>query len=63
MIDASQGKVLTSSEQPTGEQYRYTAQEIWQVAQRTTSPELRAELLQLAKRYERLAARVEARQL
>jgi hypothetical protein len=38
-----------------------TANEIRELAQRVTSPEIRAELLPLAERYERLAARAEAR--
>jgi hypothetical protein len=49
--------------QLTAGHYRDIAAEIRQVAQRMLSAEPRAELLQLAKRYDRLAERAEAKQL
>jgi hypothetical protein len=42
---------------PAAEQYRETAKEIRRLAQRTRSPGVRDELLDLAARYERMAAR------
>jgi hypothetical protein len=41
------------------DQYRDTANEIREVAQRAQSDEIRAELMMLAERFERLAARTE----
>ena len=47
---------------PTAEQYRTTAAEIRQTALRSQSEEICRELLELAERYERLAAHAERRQ-
>ena len=41
------------------DQYRDTATEIREIAQRTQSDEIRNELMTLAERFERLAARTE----
>ncbi len=48
---------MSESAHPTPEHYRETAEEIRQVAARVSSDEIRDELLLLAERYERLAAR------
>jgi hypothetical protein len=47
---------------PTAEQYRITAAEIRQTALQSQSEEICRELLELAERYERLAAHAERRQ-
>ena len=49
-------------EPPPQQQYRDTAERLRRMVQNTTAPEIRAELLALAERYERLAARAEAKQ-
>lgn len=61
--DDCQGIILEGSflTEPPADQCRATAQEIRQLAQQTTLPAVRADLLQLAERYERLAARIEKR--
>jgi hypothetical protein len=46
---------------PTAEQYRTTAAEIRETARRSQSEQIRRELLELADRYERLAAHAERR--
>jgi hypothetical protein len=49
-------------EQPTVAQHRITAAEIREMASRQTAQEIRRDLLELAERYDRLAARIELRQ-
>ena len=50
---------MMESDHPPAQHYLETAEEIRQVAARARSDEIRDELLQLAARYDRLAARVE----
>jgi hypothetical protein len=47
---------MTDTQQPTTERYCEIAEEIRGAAQRMRSPEIRGLLLDLAERYERLAA-------
>jgi hypothetical protein len=68
MIDLLRGKLrniganlLMDDAPPTAEQYRNTAEGIREMAQRSTSEEIRKELLELVERYERLALRAHRR--
>jgi hypothetical protein len=53
---------MDTPEPPTVEQYRQAAKEIRQMAERTLSPEIKQDLLDLAERYGRLAARANRRE-
>lgn len=52
---------MSDAEQPTPELYREAAERVRNLAQQTHLPDIRADLLDLAARFERMAAYLEAR--